>query len=251
MSKKTLSGIAVIFFLVLTIQTGQSAIWCANNSTDPIHFYERCENTTTEPCIGWDANLSLFNFDGVTVNYSVIMNETSRGFYNCSIPNPGVIGRYRLEVWANDSTTISSGEYDILSIQEYCLGEGMAELTSSLDLNWTQLWDYFNCTNATSDLNDICHHLDTIISDLSDVADDVEDIEDDTGDIKSDVRKIKIATQPKVTGWTILGNWIMQYRYYILLGIGIIIFLVVVVIGRKLRKASSEEGFIPEGEEYG
>ena len=70
------------------------------------------------------------------------------------------------------------------------------------------------------------------------------------------VKRIKIDTAPKVTGWSLVGNWIMQHRYYILAVIGGIIFIVIVWGLRKVRKAnneqkgSEEEGLGPEEEGF-
>jgi len=233
----------VMFFLVLSVPFGSGEIWCANNDTATIEIFELCLNESTSPCLGWTVNLTLYNPDGFTINYTIIMNETggdADGFYNTSFPNPGVIGKYKFYIIGNDSSSYSVSNYETLEIMDYCPGEGISDIISTMDLNWSQLWDYYNCTNATSDLNDICYHLDTIVSDVGDIEDVVTEIEDDTSDIKKDVMRIKVNTEPEVTGWNLVGNWIMENRYYLLFIIGIMVFFLFVLIARKIRDKNNE-----------
>lgn len=267
MERNYWKGIIMAALLItLTMPLGSAEILCSNNSTSVISIAEICINLTNEPCISCDVNFTIFNpissTPTLTINYTTLMNESGRGWYNVSFLNPKNLGRYPLFFTCNDSGNVYGDyDYNFLEIREYCEGEGIAEIKSSLELNWTQLWNYFNCTNATSDLNDICRHLDTIIADVGDVEGVVIEVEDDVDDLKKDLRTVKINTKPtelerrgaEITG-RVIGFW-DAYGTYIII---VIIILVIIIAVLAVRWASNknveykkeEEGIGPEEEGF-
>ena len=250
-----------------------------DTSEDTITIVNTCLDDDNLPQTGATSNVTIIMPNGTIWLDSVWMSENYTGYFTAEraiSTLSGLRGDYLVRtscntssewahsnmrafhlkgvgniVWTSETRNLTNDTTTIAEINSTIWG-----IKEALDLNWTQLWNYFNCTNVTSDLNDICFHLDTIISDISDVGDDISDIEEEVEEISKDTRKIRIQTQPKVDGWIPIGNFIMQHRYYFIAGIGMIVFLVIVWGLRKVRKASNEqegreeEGLGPE-EEYG
>lgn len=253
MSKKYLI-FTIVFFLILSIPV-ESAKWCANNDSSTIELFEVCINLTNEPCLGCTVNVSIFNSNHIGVNTSIILNESGEGRYNTTIDSPLSIALYPMVWECRDSENIyAEYTWDILEIQETCPGENIAELNASLnalnltldafeislDQNWTQLWNYFNCTNATADLNDICTHLDVIINDLGVIEYDLDEIEDDMDSIQKDVGRTRTIVERDIQYADITSQFIGDYGNYIIGIIALLIFILVILALRAMRSKSKE-----------